>query len=273
MKKSNIQKSGICIFCNGARLTKQHVIPDWISEYLVPAPHYQVITNPVLGIPIGEKTVIMDTGEPFVKSHNGTFGQFKIRNVCLNCNGGWISQQEQRSIPFIGKMIRGEDLFIAKADARKISVAIALMTMMNEFTDPNKSRRAIPGYHRRILKNTLNVPPNWYIGVGVMADDGIPRSRNHHMVTPHIMRYIESPASFHINTIRLNRLIFQAVVLENFGYPVAFKNGQLKQIWPYIDCDQGWQSGLLPLTEKDFLKVSDDLNHSILMAGVSNFSG
>lgn len=265
MKKLT-QKAGTCIFCGGTRLTKQHVIPDWMSVHLTPSPYNQSLSNLSISSDLAEKISVIHPPEILIKNHNASFGQFKIRNVCLSCNGGWISRLEQASVDIFTKVLKGDDFIFEKRDAKKLAMAIVVITMMNEFTDPNKERRAIPAFHRKYLMDRLAVPPNWTIGIALMSENGESMSRNHHIVRPSTSVGASSSPSFHVNTMRLGRLLFQAVITQDISYPVAFTHPKFKQLWPYGESEHPWQDGLDALEADDFIAIADSIFHGVLMS-------
>lgn len=271
-KKRKIKKQGACVFCSGSNLTKQHVVPNWISSCLPSSPYVQNITNTSLGFVVGQKEVFLGAGDVFDKTHNAQFGQVKVRNVCLSCNGGWMSQLEQKSIPVIKKMMFGQDFIFTKSEAKIAASAIALITMMNEFTDPDRSRRAIPASHRRFLMNSLSLPSNWYVGVGLMKETGESKSIQHHFIDNNPARYVDAHVAAQIHTVRLGRLVFQSVMCEGFSYPVKFKEGHMLQIWPYVETGESWLAGMNGFDEEEFLKFANELYHRMLSSYALKYS-
>lgn len=271
-KLPKIQKQGECIFCSGPKLSKQHVIPDWISEHLPPSAYKQTVSSTSIGFALGQEEAIVRLGTPFEKNHNAQFGQVKIRNVCVFCNGGWISRHEQKSIPVMKNLILGKDFIFTKADAKAAAIAILLMAMMNEYTDPDRTRRSIPLAHRQFLMNRLTLPPNWYIGVGVMKDVGESKCTSHHVIDRNPSRYVAAHVAVQIYTVRLGRAVFQAVMCEGVNYPIRFKSGQLLQLWPHVDSPKSWLSCLNPLEEDDFVSLSNEVFHRIRASVMSKYS-
>jgi hypothetical protein len=81
-----------CTFCQEDRtLTREHVWPQWLaSVFEEEAP--QPIVRRVGG-------AVSIRNEPMFKQ--------TVRAVCRDCNGGWMSQLEERVKPVLRPMIRG----------------------------------------------------------------------------------------------------------------------------------------------------------------------
>lgn len=83
-----------CVFCGSSKdLTREHVLPDWLSEIgLDPRPSIHH-AGPINRLPR------QWSARPFATT---------VKMVCAACNNGWLSQLEGAAKPVIAPLIRGE---------------------------------------------------------------------------------------------------------------------------------------------------------------------
>lgn len=267
MGKSSKQKHGKCIFCGQGGLSKQHVIPDWMSSIIpdVNVKHAQstISTSIITGSAIPITTVLP---EIVLKDHNGVFGQRKIRNVCRPCNGGWISQIENNAKPFLNAMILGKRISLNENDARTLALAIAIMTIMNEFTDPNPSNIMIPSSHLRKIKEDRELPAGWHIALGLMNTHGDSKARHHNYKyickIPH--GHIPKEGGYQLTTFTLGHLMIQSATLINFDHPLVYAEPEYFQLWPFSGEKEDWREKLVAWNHAQFSQIADPLHHIMM---------
>ncbi len=92
----------LCIFCHGATLTREHVIPDWIQEIIPKEDDHRHLFTTFLKIPLVRrarlKTSHLRQGHPISR---------KVRVVCKRCNSGWLSILEDELKPRIKALVLG----------------------------------------------------------------------------------------------------------------------------------------------------------------------
>ena len=94
-----------CAWCGGSPVTREHLLPHWLGKVLQdwsPSDDgydfaYVYSTEAGEGTP---RTYVVGRPEIVVKA------------VCEDCNGGWMSQLEREVIPFLGPMVRGEEVHL-----------------------------------------------------------------------------------------------------------------------------------------------------------------
>lgn len=249
---ANKQNAGRCIFCNGSGLTKQHVVPDWMSVLMVNAePVSQSRFVHSVGMASQLDEVLISSEDVVHKNYSTIFGQMRYRNVCLNCNGGWISKIEQASKVILEPMIVGEDLQIPVESSKLISLALAMIAVMHEFTD-DADKRIITSEHRRYIMRTNRLPAGWFVAVGKMQEGSATGARSKFNKAPGI-------GAFSISTFAIGRLLVQVVICEQFVYPVSFPRDTLRQVWPVEKVEDNRQENALEVSTEGFRTVADFL--------------
>ena len=225
---------GICVFCGGGGLTKEHVIAEWVQSVLPKesATSWQHITRTGYGgwnnpAPLPSS---------FRPQRQGDVLTRKLYCVCKNCNNGGMSRLQERAKPVITHLLLGTWDELTPDQQALVSAWIAMTTMVYEFVDPPTV--AIPQAERSAFMQEQQPPEHWWIAIGVL--------RNPSRLLAHTGAYIylgetPPPAIGPMNTqttvVAVGRLIFQAfssaatsVNLEITG-PTLRRLG-LTSIWP-----------------------------------------
>lgn len=136
-----------CVFCGGLRVTNEHVFPRWLNRYL-PADRRQQLEQARYG------------EEGFDRQRLSVGLDFRVRKVCAECNGGWMSRLEGDSIATLDPLISGLELqIVSRAEQRALALWAVKTAMMCDLTqaepllNPDQRRRlrthrAIPGSTR-----------------------------------------------------------------------------------------------------------------------------
>jgi hypothetical protein len=90
-----IANSGRCIFCGGEGLSKGHLFPNWLSQYLAIADPHTPQKRMRIDWLVDKRGEILNSRK--VKYRSGGVGNLKVRAVCRNCNNGWMSVLEQNA--------------------------------------------------------------------------------------------------------------------------------------------------------------------------------
>lgn len=86
-----------CVFCGATPVTREHVIPEWIANYLS-VNHMTVnVTDDA-----GRRT--WTTVESF---------NFVARIVCARCNGGWMAELENNARPLLLPLFDGTEVVLS----------------------------------------------------------------------------------------------------------------------------------------------------------------
>lgn len=157
------QIAGRCVFCNGFRLTKEHIWSDWLTKRQT-VPHQKTHTQSVVRVKMnhGDGTAYVAPDLPKLKT--GPLIQVKIRRVCNDCNGGWMKDIVDAALPFAESMVSGRHLQVTTEAQRAVSAWIMLSCIMAEFTD--EQTMAIPLFDRVHIRENAEPPSDWHIFVG-----------------------------------------------------------------------------------------------------------
>lgn len=114
-----------CVFCGGSGLTREHVIPRWLSNVLPEQARYRgqdqatVLLRP-------EHTV----DGPHHREMVETFNAMTVKAVCGPCNNGFMNDLEAEARPLLSAMIRGSLALPLAAEATTVIAAWAVKTSL-----------------------------------------------------------------------------------------------------------------------------------------------
>jgi hypothetical protein len=95
-----------CIFCEGTgRLTREHVIPQWMTDVLPEQLPWRGQDQTVVLLPPDSPPSSMDLGH---REAPERFNASTIRAVCGSCNSGWMSTLEGSAQDALTSLVRGE---------------------------------------------------------------------------------------------------------------------------------------------------------------------
>jgi hypothetical protein len=111
---------GDCIFCGHHRqMTKEDIVPIWLGNLL----------KAIYPDPRGWSTVtgkrVPEGGFERRTARSGGPTEYKLKRVCKECNGGWMRDIENATIPILSPLIRGDAL-----DAITSEQALVIATWM-----------------------------------------------------------------------------------------------------------------------------------------------
>lgn len=125
-----------CVFCQkNTKLTREHVIPDWLSELF---PKNSFIINQF-------------TSEVGKEWHSKIF-QHKVKIVCEACNTGWMSKLESEVKPIIKRLIQLNKTDISKKEQDILSFWVQKTILMLNQSTPRSIRITQDLFHD-IYKN------------------------------------------------------------------------------------------------------------------------
>lgn len=229
--KRKCKQPGVCAFCGESGVTKQHVWPDWLKK-IVPREgesHWQYLTSINLSYP---GTAIV---QPDFQQKRGPTGAMKIRNVCMQCNGGWMSKIEQDSKPIVTTLINLQEAQVDLPKQKLIAAWATLLSVMGEYTDLRT--QSIPAEHRYFLKNSLQPPVGWRIWIGSYQGSQWKQRYRHHgfqcfspTCTPAKPGFNTQFSTFVIGGLLLH-IASTALPNADFNFSDPSAMG-LNQIWP-----------------------------------------
>lgn len=118
-----------CAFCElDGKLTKEHVWPRWVAPYL----------EHEGGPGTNTRTIIRPSGTEST-SYKSRPANLTVKSVCPECNGGWMSQLEERAKPVLLPMIEGRaPVRLGSRDAETVATWAVKTALVSgsEFTPP-----------------------------------------------------------------------------------------------------------------------------------------
>jgi hypothetical protein len=138
--------SNPCRFCGATnrQITKEHVWPDWLRDYLPPVSELHDIERYSPG------TKRQRLPQPFLRT--------TVRAFCDGCNSGWMADIEAAAKPIVGPMVVGRAMDL-DADAQQIVANwVALKGLVAAVT--SNLEQEIPNSHYRHVHNFQGAPPD-----------------------------------------------------------------------------------------------------------------
>lgn len=231
-----------CIFCGRTGLTKQHVLPDWIKNVL-PRDKSNFVANSVYSR-IDTNTGRVLSRDPKKILKNGHQGTQKIRNVCANCNGGWMNDIEIKVKPFLSEMILGKTIKLNIDQQLELTKWVVMTSIMGEFTD--RRGLAIPVSHRKILMEQGRPGETWKIWLGRYVGDEWSVSYKHIASSLKIRNISVGTPAIYPN-IQFTTIVLGAVFIHASSflpgvpvYNVTVGSTLLTPLWPSSEDDLIW---------------------------------
>lgn len=110
-----------CVFCGGFPVTKEHVFPQWLNQYL--SPGRQQLEQARYGEGAYDKT------------RQGAGLDFTVKKVCAPCNNGWMSQIEYSARGALEPLLSRQDFtFVSLRQQRQIAQWATKTAMMADQT-------------------------------------------------------------------------------------------------------------------------------------------
>ena len=259
------KQSGKCIFCGGGQLSREHIWPSWMKEYLPVYPNnyrqeqFYTFTN---------KTHLASRS-PMLKRQGHTYDK-TLRVVCQSCNNGWMSKVEEEAKSILLPLLKSQS-FIVNSDAQIILarwMALKMMVAENSQAD----FRVTPQEERNKLKSSLALPENFKVWIakcelGGGWDAGYLR----HSATLTLPSITEIPKGKNIHSVAIgmsNLFLFAMhSTMPNILEHISFSKSQIIfQVYPIGPTL--WWPPTRTLSTEDATKAADSLNAIISQPNV-----
>jgi hypothetical protein len=226
--------AGKCVFCRERRkLTKSHIWPEW-AEQILPqtATHHEHIISqfrtfaPKVQGPTFHKRV-----KP------GHVGKRRPRNTCFECNGGWMREIEEATIPFMEAILLGQRYSLTQTDQRLLAALLSLVSMRVELS--SHEMRAIPPSDHDWIRTRFEPPPYWkiwiarYVGNVAMDEQHMAMQISSSMDVPAGVDHCNTQ----VTTLVIGQLcahLFSSTEWPEFG---GYEGIFLSRIWPLTPFD------------------------------------
>jgi hypothetical protein len=220
-----------CVFCGQTPATKSHIWPDWLGSLpLHKATRHEVNVGKL-------ETFVSQADGPAPQTiiRQGRAGARKPRNVCLACNGGWMSRLEQLNKPALTALIIGKSIVLRPVDQWWLASMLGLITIRMEFTDPQM--QGVPLNDRETLMKTGAVPlDTWKIWIARYDDLDTDDFWTGHLG----MQVVSSPREIfrphkcntQVTTMVIGKLMAHVASSSVMSVPDGYSGVELAKIWP-----------------------------------------
>jgi hypothetical protein len=236
-----------CVFCGySGKLTGEHVVGNWVARSgldLNPLPHEAG--------PLNHMGKSMGTRPPFRQT---------VRDVCGECNHGWMSRLEGIAQRVLTPCILGNSSVLSSADLSAVAAwtqKTALTAMLVSSEQERKAGYGLPSaeYHALYdLRDALRPLPSsqFWIGKYVGVRSWSVR------VTPLVVRTAGRPEPARPQGYAMTVLLGQMIICgvrftTSTSIPQLAINRPLQPIWP-DQADIGWPAG--EIGDAEFLDVA-----------------
>ena len=258
------QSSGVCIFCGGLPLSREHVIPRWTEKVIAQDQrtvanrmHYRYVEQG--GVKINEQRW-QGTEEP----------KFIAKCVCKDrCNSGWMEDIENEAAPILTEMMLNRAVTLDRQAQDRVSNWLGLKAIIDGYSHtpitpmPREWINYVYVHHTSPL--TWNMRVGRYIGAHVhRVARGEIDARIIHPLTP-----IRTKRKAFVFTIAMGYFFGQVIGFRD-KMILPFSRDFFSQIWPHpllrADMPDGASSyfEMWPpkrwLTDPDFENVAHDLS-------------
>jgi hypothetical protein len=228
-----------CIFCGEAKLTKEHVFPNWLREFV---PRTQQKTRHLTNFNIRDtQNCLQHTRNSLGKLNRpGDMGSQRLRVVCGKCNNGWMSRLQAETKPIMVPLITNNWWEIDSKSQLAIASWAAMFTMVLEFADIRTAAISQETRHT-FAKNPLSLD-KWIVSFGVYEGQN-PITHFHHWGGGFYSKNAkpkDTKCNMQITTAVAGRLLLQTFYSTSPGDPQRFFTERyfgslgLQQIWPNL---------------------------------------
>src|SRR5260370_1115525 len=130
----------VCMFCGGRPLSREHLIPRWMTQFLPEQERERGQTRIRVFRPGSERQRELSLPTRTIAER---FGDQPVRVVCRPCNHGWMNVVEIEARPGLTAMVTGKAAALSATECRALAVWGTKTVMIHEATDPDTA-----GYHR-----------------------------------------------------------------------------------------------------------------------------
>jgi len=154
-----------CLFCDSTALTREHIWPDWIVKLLPNEKGFRAGRD-AHTYPLGQS--VPDSAYQWWKKSSL---EQQVRAVCGDCNNGWMSKIEQRTVPILTPLLNGVyPNIILKREQRILAVwaclrAFVFERSLREELSSTSERRAFSFANRE----SIIAPPETVVWLGAFA--------------------------------------------------------------------------------------------------------
>jgi hypothetical protein len=247
---------GVCIFCGGVKLSKEHAFAKWLHPHLPmkPIANHEAFSEHIL-LTHTDSKVKVRSGDP----HSGT-----VRVVCETCNTGWMSSLQEAARPALLPMVQGKRSSLHKRHLQNLCGWVAMFVMVNEWREKNRAFAGVSQEERSFLMENGVPPKTWKIWIGELARPG---GIYHHTSIPVAGNGVEVDMidgipmpNTQVTTVSMGPLFIHAF---SSSYPRASVNQRLpaetmSQVWPIRHSPVTWPPHK-PVSQAESVAIAESI--------------
>lgn len=234
-------KKSRCIFCGGdGRLSKEHIFADWIKNYI---PKLQINTK-------HHTTYFGSSPKKGKMNRPGDVHSQKLRIVCIDCNGGWMSGLQNNAKPYLVPLLDGDWSNFDENSIPSIVAWCAMFCMVYEFADPKTV--VISSEERKKFFETKSIDKRWSIWVGNHEPSRQGGVQANHFGFKILDSKKEVIQVLQTTGFSVGRLFIQAFMADPLGYGAEEKAREFHRV---NDMKQIWGPRCLPSTKNQPVRV------------------
>lgn len=233
-----------CAFCQSkANLNGEHIWSDWL--------------NPLL--PGRKRFNVRNDKRQIIKTWTSPELNWKAKVVCKDCNGGWMSNLEDKHAkPSLSDLITGKKgIPIDQSRAKSIAVfAFKTAVVLDHLVRNRTPFFDIAARHE--FRNSLTIPA----GVGVFIAASALSGRGE-ANTLYFESNLSAPRFFHayVLTYCVEHVVIQVAACKSFGVSTAkVQNYFAVPLWPEVPAGFVWPAARIINTIAEFDEFSDRWN-------------
>lgn len=162
-----------CIFCDGSNLTREHVFPNWLRNYIDRKYdrtfHTETTTDPYSGQTETKNGRLNRPGDPLSQ---------RLKVVCAKCNNEWMSAQQTKSKDLLIKLVDNTWETMSPVEAEALSSWITMTTMVLD-TAHSIDKVATEQWQRTKFFETKLPPDGWSLFIARRLPENTHMSFNH----------------------------------------------------------------------------------------------
>ncbi len=210
-----------CVGC-GIPLTKdvisrEHILPQWLAEE---------VRQPDLSLKQYRHNEDIAQDE-LLRSHD--LGSFAIKNVCIPCNNGWVSQLEGRAQPILLGLMNMKTSLLQLSIAERSTVSAWAIKTAFMIASAQQSLPALPWeLVRGLAEQPENIPTQYLVLAAQLPF--LPKSFLYACPTDHLSAS-EDPIQVRVG-YSINNLHFVVVIPFHDGARIVRTSGVQLPLWP-----------------------------------------
>jgi len=228
-----------CIFCGASPTNHEHVFSSWSHKLIrKKGKTWTTLTAVETGKGLGEHQRI---------KRNGDVHDLQVKCVCeTRCNNGWMREIENKAIPVLTSLIKGEETRLSPEQQKIIATWVAIKVTILEY-DRGGKRVSSAIQRRRLMKNRRPPRRGWKIWIGTLD-----YTWEHSIATNYLSLLLkpakkDAPVRFNSQTAAyaLGKFFVYVVrsprelVIERWSHAISI-DSRLRRIWPPSGFSLSW---------------------------------